>query len=412
MSKRILQFWSGGADSTYLLLQNLRCKYHIECAYIEIKNNQEKTKREKQAMELLKGDIEKFCDYFDLLKPKYLEPCSINIEFAREMPVAPQQVTFATFSLLLGRDYDEVQLGIVLGDDSRGATLFEDMRNSYLNMVGDILSDEQFPHVVMPIADTSKEVIYLTLKGYDEAIGTDFINHLTCCEAPTEEVCGKNDYSSLCKPCKTRLQVYKNLGWYKDEEPKDEAVEEIAEVATTEEETDDVKASSDSDWLVQLWREDETKIHRECIQAEAILPKSTGEVKGLVIGNSMKQDDNSNWLVDVYLPVDGVVVTVEANSASRSSVEYDPTLLIPGDYVEGIEWFGDRQRIMRGWISKIGSRTVEVRADDSYYGCRGSAFEQGTIKLLENKKQPPHYGQPGYGLPYKGYFKGKYIENK
>jgi len=47
--KDVFLFWSGGADSTYLLLQNLRCDYKLTVGYVDIENNKDKSIRETAA---------------------------------------------------------------------------------------------------------------------------------------------------------------------------------------------------------------------------------------------------------------------------------------------------------------------------------------------------------------------------
>lgn len=130
--KRILQFWSGGADSTYLFLQNLRTGNEITLTYVNIINNRTKVDREKTARNLLKEDIRIFCEYFNCKKPIFIADHSINI-FGNSFGKckAPQQIIFAMFSLLIGKSYDEIHLGVVLGDSMNGSTLNEDFANVY-----------------------------------------------------------------------------------------------------------------------------------------------------------------------------------------------------------------------------------------------------------------------------------------
>lgn len=205
---RILQFWSGGADSTYLLLQNLRCGYDVDCVYIMIADNPVKTQRELKAQELLKKDIDKFCQHFGAPHPTYLENSRIDIYFPGHIQ-ACQQITFAAFASMLGQcEYDEVHLGIVLGDSAHGTDLFQDFSNAVTKAVN---LDCPMPVIKKPIEDVSKEAIYLTLKGYDDALGTQFLKHITSCEHDGR-VCNLKK-GRLCEPCAARRRVFENLGW-------------------------------------------------------------------------------------------------------------------------------------------------------------------------------------------------------
>lgn len=207
-SKKVLVFLSGGCDSLYLLLQDLLCGYTVVATYVEIKNNRNKVKREQTALKLLQNDIKKFCDYFKCKAPLFYGTQSIHIlgqSFGR--CAAPQQVIFAMFSILLGHGFDEVQMGIVQGDSMCENKFNNDVAHAYQQN----FYSKGFPHITYPIEQVSKEAEYLTLKGYDELLGTHFIQHLVCCES-IDKPCGK---VKKCLPCKTQHEVFKRLKWIK-----------------------------------------------------------------------------------------------------------------------------------------------------------------------------------------------------
>lgn len=205
-SKRVLLFLSGGVDSLYLLLQDLRCGYTVVTTYVEIANNRDKVKREQTALSLLKEDIIKFCDYFKCKRPLFLGSQNIEIignSFGR--CAAKQQIIFAMFSLLLGHGYDEVQMGVVQGDSMCGNSFNEAVTQAYK----DHFLTGRFPKITYPIESVTKEAEYLTLKGYDDLLGTHFIEHITCCEN-VDKPCGK---VKECHPCQTQEAVLKWLKW-------------------------------------------------------------------------------------------------------------------------------------------------------------------------------------------------------
>ncbi len=205
-SKKVLLFLSGGADSLYLLLQDLLCGYTVVATHVLIKNNRNKGKRERKALNLLKEDIRKFCDHFKCKQPLYLGTQSIEIvgdTFGR--CAAKQPIIFAMYSLLLGHGFDEIQMGIVQGDSMCGNRFNEAVAKVYKEH----FITGCFPQITYPIEQVSKEAEYLTLKGYDDVLGTHFIEHITCCEK-VDDPCGKN---KECHPCQTKEAVFKRLNW-------------------------------------------------------------------------------------------------------------------------------------------------------------------------------------------------------
>lgn len=205
-SKKVLLFLSGGADSLYLLLQDLLCNYTVVVTYVEIKNNRDKVKREQAAIKLLKEDIIKFCDYFKCKRPLFLGNQSIHIlgnSFGQ--CAAKQQIIFAMFSLLLGHGYDEVQMGVVQGDSMCGSRFNEAVAQVYK----DHFLTGRFPKITYSIEEVSKCAEYTLLKGYDDLLGTHFIEHITCCES-VDKPCGE---VKKCHPCKTQEAVFKRLKW-------------------------------------------------------------------------------------------------------------------------------------------------------------------------------------------------------
>lgn len=130
--KNVLQFWSGGADSTYLFLQNLLCGHKVTASYVNIRNNRTKCTREQTAQKLLQKDIEKFCKYFHCQQPIYLPDHEILVKGETfGLCPAPQQIIFAMFSLLIGKAYDTITLGVVNGDSMQGSTLNKDFLEAY-----------------------------------------------------------------------------------------------------------------------------------------------------------------------------------------------------------------------------------------------------------------------------------------
>lgn len=204
-SKSVLQFWSGGADSTYLALQNLMAGHSVTLTYVDIVNNATKVERENKARELLKKDIDIFCDYFKCQTPIYMEGHSIFVNYPLSNCRAPQQIIFAMFALLMGGYYSEVQMGVVCGDSMQGVPLNQEVVKVYRDII-----DYDFPPIKYPLEYVSKEAIYLTLRGYDNLLGTKFLQHITVCESDNKQPCAKK---KLCHPCKVQERVFRRLKW-------------------------------------------------------------------------------------------------------------------------------------------------------------------------------------------------------
>lgn len=204
--KKVLQFWSGGADSTYLLLQNLLAGNQLYLTYVSIANNKNKVDREKTARKLLSDDIEIFRNYFKCEEPTFIDGNVVQYCGDFQRCNAPQQVIFAMFSFLIGKGYDEIQMGVVVGDSMCGVPLNKRLVEAYREVM-----DEDFPDITYPLEEVSKETIYLALKGYDELLGTHFCEHITVCER-IHEPCGKD---KICMPCRTQQEVFRRLGWVK-----------------------------------------------------------------------------------------------------------------------------------------------------------------------------------------------------
>ena len=117
---------------------------------------------------------------------------------------APQQIIFGMFALLIGKGFDEIQMGVVLGDSMCGSSFNEKLVEVYTDEF-----NTRFPNITYPLENVSKEAIYLTLQGYDKVIGTNFINNLTCCES-IKNPCGK---TKECQPCQTQAEVFERLKW-------------------------------------------------------------------------------------------------------------------------------------------------------------------------------------------------------
>lgn len=200
--KIVLQFWNGGANSTYLLLQNLLCGNSVVLNYVENLHNLAKRQREIDAQESLKKDIAIFCEYYDCLMPTYSDNSEIfALTDFYNQSLYTQQIIISLFSLIVGKEFDEVQIGNSFG---HCATDFHkeliELCNKYFGASS---------HVTFPLENASKDTIYLTLQSYDKLLGTKFIQHITVCDN-LDEQCGR---TLKCWSCIDQHMLFHRLKW-------------------------------------------------------------------------------------------------------------------------------------------------------------------------------------------------------
>lgn len=131
-NKTVLLFFTGGLDSTYLLWKNLEMGNTVTPVYIEIKNNKNKTKIEKQQIKYI----------WSLLKDKYGDKLN-SIQFGFEiglndsgtvsLPQAPLWITFALYAQN-PHLHDEIHIGYVQDDAATGSYI-ADMEKMYYSFL-------------------------------------------------------------------------------------------------------------------------------------------------------------------------------------------------------------------------------------------------------------------------------------
>lgn len=206
----VLLFWSGGAKSTYLLLQDLIAGHSVTCTYVTVVNAGEVSAREKQACTLLREDIKKFCEHFQCEEPYYRPDHVLHAQISLQGCKAPESTILTMFALLTGAGYDDIQLG------NNAIYSFDNTQrwNDLLTEVYRRKYDDNFPNITRPNIEVSLEQIYLTLKGYDDLLGTHFIEHVTSCS----RIHGACDANDKCPSCEMREFTFERLGWINPED--------------------------------------------------------------------------------------------------------------------------------------------------------------------------------------------------
>ncbi|MFW6246999.1 MAG: hypothetical protein ACOC22_02390 [bacterium] len=149
MSKKVGVLFSSGLDSTYLVYKNLKKGNTVYPIYIEIENNANKVKLEKNRIELLYKEFAK--EFPD--KIRYINYVMKTNVGASEDSIYLKQVPVWIMGLLFsqGIGVDEIQIGYVCGDDS--ASYANDMKDIYYSY--EKISKKLIP-IKFPLLKTKK----------------------------------------------------------------------------------------------------------------------------------------------------------------------------------------------------------------------------------------------------------------
>ncbi len=202
MSKRVAILFSGGLDSTYLMWKNLKDGNTVIPVYVEIENNEVKTKLEKNRIELLWKEFAKeFHDENDNYYNSKLQPIKYAVKVgvhANEGSLYFKQIPIWIFSVvfLQGMDVDEVQIGYVSNDDA--ISYLDDIQNIYKSYQA--ISEPMKP-LVFPITKMKK---YMMAQELPE----QYRKYVFSCEMA--RIIGKEDAEFIeyepcceCVPCRT-----------------------------------------------------------------------------------------------------------------------------------------------------------------------------------------------------------------
>jgi 7-cyano-7-deazaguanine synthase in queuosine biosynthesis len=195
--KNVGVLFSGGVDSTYLIWKNLKEGNRVHPYYIEIKNNENKTKLEKNRIELLFTEFKK--EYPDLIT---------NIKYGMDIYITESNgLSYVQMPIwLLGvlffsdRNIDEFQIGYVCGDDM--VSYVDDILKIYNSYKSVKNYDVKLK---FPILKMHKDIIYSELPP-------KYLSLTVTCENPTiiEGNGDIIDYTPCChcNPCKKIMSSY------------------------------------------------------------------------------------------------------------------------------------------------------------------------------------------------------------
>lgn len=195
MKKRVKMLWSGGLDSTAMLIKYLRDGYEVEALYVVVENNDTKVKTELEAIRKLIPIIrERHGDFsFDKI-------ATVHIHRGHEGNMRIKQALIWLFGLLNTElaGFNEVAIGYVIGDVA--ISYIPDLQRTWqsFNALMINLTDDRIPPLVFPVSKLQKDELkrfYITDEMY---------SHIVSCEIPTPAggSCGH------CEACKTRARVF------------------------------------------------------------------------------------------------------------------------------------------------------------------------------------------------------------
>lgn len=196
-----LVLWSGGLDSTAILLYYLKEKEPFETAYITLENNKAKAKQEKKARKKILKALEHH--YGVKITDREIKISSVSF---RHDPVMAQPLVWM-FGLLqlIHSKVDGVAMGYVKED------CFWHIKHNFTRAWWHlrVIMDNNFdclPNIVYPFEwYTKKDLID---QFYSNDIGKYVFDMIWVCEDVTDDKkqCGK------CEPCKRFKKVKKYFG--------------------------------------------------------------------------------------------------------------------------------------------------------------------------------------------------------
>lgn len=175
-TKKVLVSWTGGLDSTYLVLSLLKQDFYVNTVYSEIVGNVNQSIREKNAINNI---VQYFNNYNNYLGHKEIKTyCVLNNMYFQQFPSILQGL-LSTYD-----EHDEVAIGYVMNDDI--VSFIPDIIkiwNSYKNICHD-----KFPKIVFPIVKKNKKHIYLNTPK-------EYLKFVVWCERSDNKKtnCGKCD---------------------------------------------------------------------------------------------------------------------------------------------------------------------------------------------------------------------------
>lgn len=197
-SKKIFVLWSGGMDSTYLILKLLSEGHSVDAGYIDIENNEYKNEMEQKAINNITPIIQRDYSKFNYVGVTY------KILMNRDGGTLKlRQVPLFILGLLyeIGKEYDEVAIGYVVGDCV--ISWLDDIRRIWKSYKS--LLCGKIPKLTFPLHNYTKEF------DICDSIPESIRSYLVWCENP-KKAGDKFENCGNCLPCKRNKSVSDKWG--------------------------------------------------------------------------------------------------------------------------------------------------------------------------------------------------------
>lgn len=216
MQKNILILWTGGLDSTYLLIRNLQKDNKIYTGFVNIGNNEEPMSAEKEARGKLRVDIQKIHNEAKY-KGSWVHP-NTDYELNYITQYSFQDYPYGQLPLFINSivscmdSFDEIQMAFVYNDynNVKGFTKrVRDIYNGYKRLMLDTTIEPTMTEYAIwhpaklkfPLTKTTKVDEILYIYDLDQKYGTHILENTVHCERCTTDKCD-------CNSCKNYNNAY------------------------------------------------------------------------------------------------------------------------------------------------------------------------------------------------------------
>lgn len=168
--------WSGGVDSTFLLMKLAESGYEIKAGYIELLNNTAKTARELAAIETIRetGFLDQHgVDYRGVVAKFSVEQFTSNLNL--NQPLA----WLIGMAYSVGENIDAVALGYIMNDDA--VSYVDDITKAFKGV--SVLMRSK-PKLIFPLLKTKKREAW-------DALPDKVREAVTWCESENGDRCGE-----------------------------------------------------------------------------------------------------------------------------------------------------------------------------------------------------------------------------
>lgn len=206
--ERLLIPWSGGLDSTLLVVRALEhSKAELHTSYVNVENNSRKSWCEDQAITELRDELRKVYKEFT-----HHDRTKIDLGEWTEGGSSLQPFMWLTSmipisSTLVGHDVNlRIQMGYILPDGV--ISRLPEIRKAWIALWGQTLPDYTAPKLETPLHFLSKRDVHRTITRYEKHHGIDLVKHIWTCEDPQRV--HHNGFSGYercrnCSSCKTEI---------------------------------------------------------------------------------------------------------------------------------------------------------------------------------------------------------------